>query len=52
MKYCTACKAKYDDSVSFCAVDGEVLALGANTIGKMRVGPMIGATELPAVGID
>jgi len=25
MKYCTACKAKYDDSVSFCAVDGEVL---------------------------
>jgi serine/threonine protein kinase len=25
MKYCTACKAKYDDSVSFCAIDGEVL---------------------------
>jgi serine/threonine protein kinase len=25
MKYCTACKAKYDDSVSFCPVDGEVL---------------------------
>ena len=25
MKYCTLCKAKYDDSVSFCAVDGEVL---------------------------
>src|SRR5215210_4174975 len=25
MKYCTACKAKYDDSVSFCATDGEVL---------------------------
>ena len=25
MKYCTVCKAKYDDSVSFCAVDGEVL---------------------------
>lgn len=25
MKYCTACKAKYDDSVSFCSVDGEVL---------------------------
>lgn len=25
MKYCTSCKAKYDDSVSFCSVDGEVL---------------------------
>jgi serine/threonine-protein kinase len=25
MKYCTTCKAKYDDSVSFCAIDGEVL---------------------------
>jgi eukaryotic-like serine/threonine-protein kinase len=25
MKYCTVCKAKYDDSVSFCATDGEVL---------------------------
>lgn len=25
MKYCTLCTAKYDDSVSFCPVDGEVL---------------------------
>ena len=25
MKYCTACKAKYDDSVSYCSIDGEVL---------------------------
>src|SRR5215208_5597181 len=25
MKYCTACKAKYDDSVTFCSIDGEVL---------------------------
>src|SRR5689334_4946316 len=25
MKYCTLCKAKYDDSVSFCTIDGEVL---------------------------
>jgi len=25
MKYCTACKEKYEDSVSFCPVDGEVL---------------------------
>lgn len=25
MKYCTVCKTKYDDSVSFCATDGEVL---------------------------
>src|SRR5688500_18988832 len=25
MKYCTACNTKYEDSVSFCALDGEVL---------------------------
>src|SRR5262245_23931039 len=25
MKYCTSCKAKYEDSVSFCSIDGEVL---------------------------
>ena len=25
MKYCTACKNKYDDSVTFCSIDGEVL---------------------------
>ena len=25
MKYCTSCKSKYDDSVSFCSIDGEVL---------------------------
>ena len=25
MKYCTACKSKFEDSVSFCPVDGEVL---------------------------
>src|SRR4030095_11873371 len=25
MKYCISCKAKYDDSVSFCPIDGEVL---------------------------
>src|SRR5829696_288181 len=25
MKYCTTCKAKYDDSVTFCSIDGEVL---------------------------
>ena len=25
MKYCTVCKAKYEDSVSFCSIDGEVL---------------------------
>jgi len=25
MKYCTTCKAKYDDSISFCSLDGEVL---------------------------
>jgi serine/threonine-protein kinase len=25
MKYCSLCKAKYDDSISFCSIDGEVL---------------------------
>ena len=25
MKYCTLCKAKYEDSVTFCSIDGEVL---------------------------
>ena len=25
MKYCTVCKEKFDDSVSFCPTDGEVL---------------------------
>ena len=25
MKYCTICKAKYEDSVTFCSIDGEVL---------------------------
>src|SRR4030095_940545 len=25
MKHCTVCKTKYEDSVSFCPVDGEVL---------------------------
>src|SRR5688572_30327474 len=25
MKHCTLCKVKYDDSVSFCPVDAEVL---------------------------
>src|SRR6476661_3901059 len=25
MKYCTLCKEKYEDNISFCAIDGEVL---------------------------
>jgi eukaryotic-like serine/threonine-protein kinase len=25
MKYCTLCKAKYEDGVTFCSIDGEVL---------------------------
>ena len=25
MKYCTICKAKYEDSITFCSIDGEVL---------------------------
>ena len=40
MKYCTACKAKYDDSVSFCAIDGEVLeADPASIVNTVLDGP-------------
>src|ERR671924_792103 len=39
MKYCTACNAKYDDSVSFCSIDGEVLeADPASLVGKVLDG--------------
>src|SRR3982751_1752113 len=33
MKYCTVCNAKYDDGISFCAVDGEVLENDPTSIG-------------------
>lgn len=55
MKYCTACNAKYDDSVSFCAVDGEVLeadpASIVNTVldGQYQMEALLGKGGMGAV---
>ena len=55
MKYCTACKAKYDDSVSFCAIDGEVLeadpASIVNTVldGQYQMEALLGKGGMGAV---
>jgi serine/threonine-protein kinase len=55
MKYCTVCKAKYEDSVSFCPVDGEVLeddpSSIVNTIldGQYQIESMLGKGGMGAV---
>ena len=55
MKYCTVCNAKYDDSVSFCAVDGEVLEDDPTTIvdstldGQYHIESMLGKGGMGAV---
>jgi eukaryotic-like serine/threonine-protein kinase len=55
MKYCTACKAKYDDSVTFCSVDGEVLeadpASIVNTVldGQYQMEALLGKGGMGAV---
>jgi len=55
MKYCTACNAKYDDSVSFCAIDGEVLeadpASIVNTVldGQYQMEALLGKGGMGAV---
>jgi eukaryotic-like serine/threonine-protein kinase len=55
MKYCTACNAKYDDSVSFCSVDGEVLeadpASIVNTVldGQYQMEALLGKGGMGAV---
>src|SRR5262250_2356273 len=55
MKYCTACKAKYDDSVSFCSLDGEVLeadpASLVNTVldGQYQMEALLGKGGMGAV---
>ena len=55
MKYCTACKAKYDDSVSFCSIDGEVLeadpASIVNTVldGQYQMEALLGKGGMGAV---
>ena len=55
MKYCTLCQAKYDDSVSFCSVDGEVLeadpASLVNTVldGQYQMEALLGKGGMGAV---
>jgi serine/threonine protein kinase len=55
MKYCPTCNAKYDDSVSFCANDGEVLEDDATAIvnstldGQYHIESMLGKGGMGAV---
>src|SRR6266545_1885795 len=55
MKYCTVCKAKYDDSVSFCATDGEVLEDDPSSIvntvldGQYHIESLLGKGGMGAV---
>jgi serine/threonine protein kinase len=55
MKYCPVCKAKYEDSVSFCAIDGEVLEedsttlVGATLDGQYYIESMLGKGGMGAV---
>ena len=55
MKYCTLCKAKYEDTVTFCTVDGEVLeedqASLVDTVldGQYHIEAMLGKGGMGAV---
>jgi serine/threonine-protein kinase len=55
MKYCTVCKAKYEDNVSFCPVDGEVLEDDPSSIvdtvldGQYQIEAMLGKGGMGAV---
>src|SRR6185312_11911680 len=55
MKYCTVCKAKYDDNVSFCSVDGEVLEDDPSSIvdtildGQYNIETLLGKGGMGAV---
>src|SRR5204863_3545513 len=55
MKYCTACKAKYGDSATFCTIDGEVLeadpASIVNTVldGQYQIEVLLGKGGMGAV---
>ncbi|MEP6820021.1 MAG: protein kinase [bacterium] len=55
MKYCTVCKAKYEDNVSFCATDGEVLEddpssfVGTALDGQYQIESLLGKGGMGAV---
>lgn len=55
MKYCTVCNKKYDDSVSFCSIDGEVLEddpssiVGTDLDGQYHIEAMLGKGGMGAV---
>src|SRR6266702_4353806 len=55
MKHCTICKVKYDDSVSFCPVDGEVLEDDPSSIvdtvldGQYHIEALLGKGGMGAV---
>src|SRR6476660_432018 len=55
MKYCTLCKAKYDDSVSFCTLDGEVLEADPSSLvdtvldGQYQMESLLGKGGMGAV---
>ena len=55
MKYCSLCNAKYDDSISFCSIDGEVLeadpASLVNTVldGQYQMEALLGKGGMGAV---
>lgn len=55
MKYCTVCNKKYDDSISFCSVDGEVLEddpssiVGTDLDGQYHIESMLGKGGMGAV---
>ena len=55
MKYCTLCKAKYEDGVSFCPTDGEVLEDDPSSIvgtvldGQYQIESLLGKGGMGAV---